>query len=231
MKNYSPNRREVGKKNEKTELTKTSSKFPEARIIGNDLSAIQPAWVPPNLEFVIDDFEKEWIYDKDHFDFVHARTIAGCVRDWPWLIRQIYDHLKPGGYVEFAEFPIWAYSDDATLEDDSPYMQYLRNLQEAGERIGRTMKVAENLKQWAEQAGFEDLVEKVYKVPLGPWAKDPKLKELGRWAYIEFPEGVDAYGLRLYTQVLGWASDVANIHLALVKEQLRSRSVHAYVKL
>jgi hypothetical protein len=53
------------------------SKFPSARVIGNDLSAIQPSWVPPNLEFIIDDFEKDWIYAPDYFDFIHGRTIAG----------------------------------------------------------------------------------------------------------------------------------------------------------
>lgn len=35
-----------------------NSKFPSARVIGNDISAIQLSWVLPNLEFVIDDFEK-----------------------------------------------------------------------------------------------------------------------------------------------------------------------------
>ena len=55
------------------------SKYPSARVIGNDLSAIQPSWVPPNLEFVIDDFEREWMYKPDFFDFIHARTIAGYV--------------------------------------------------------------------------------------------------------------------------------------------------------
>jgi hypothetical protein len=55
------------------------SKYPSARVIGNDLSAIQPSWVPPNLEFVVDDFEREWMYKPDYFDFIHARTIAGYV--------------------------------------------------------------------------------------------------------------------------------------------------------
>lgn len=68
-------------------------------------------------------------------------------------------------------------------------------------------------------------------VPLGPWPKDPKLKEVGNWEYILAPESVEAYGLRLYTQVLGWSSDEAKIHHALVRQQLCDRTVHAYVKL
>lgn len=56
-----------------------NSKFPEAHVIGNDISPIQPQWVPPNVEFVVDDFEREWMYPADNFDFIHSRTIAGYV--------------------------------------------------------------------------------------------------------------------------------------------------------
>lgn len=110
-------------------------------------------------------------------------------------------------------------------------MQYIRWLNEASEKSGRRINIAPELKQWMIDAGFEDVTEKVYMVPLGPWPKDPKLKEVGKWEYILAPESVEAYGLRLYTQVLGWSSDEAKIHHALVRQQLRDRTVHAYVKL
>lgn len=194
------------------------------------MSPIQPAWVPPNLEFVVDDFEKDWIYDENYFDFIHARTLAGSVKDWKWLIRKAYNHLKPNGYFEAVEIDVWAWSDDSTLKDDSPYMQYLRSLHGAGNRTGRKMKIAPNLKDWIKETGFEDVTESVYVLPLGPWPKDPKLKELGRWAYVRNPDAVDAYGLHVYTQVLGWEPDAAKIHLALVKEQLRDKSLHGYSK-
>ncbi|KAL1962249.1 hypothetical protein VTN77DRAFT_9905 [Rasamsonia byssochlamydoides] len=208
-----------------------ADKFPSARVIGNDLSAIQPSWVPPNVEFVIDDFEKDWMYDENYFDFIHARTLAGSVQDWPWLMRQAYNHLKPNGYFEVADVTMWGWSDDGSLKDDSPYIQYLKNLHKAGEKIGRDVNIATKLKHWVEEAGFEDVVEKVYILPLGPWPKDPKLKELGKWTYIQFPDAIDAYGLRLYTQVLGWDANEAKIHHALVKQQLRDRSLHAYSKI
>jgi hypothetical protein len=50
-----------------------------ANIIGNDISAIQPNWVCPNVEFVVEDFETEWIYEPASFDFIHARLLAGSV--------------------------------------------------------------------------------------------------------------------------------------------------------
>ena len=55
-------------------------RFPHAKIIGNDISAIQPNWVDPNVEFVIEDFEADWIYEAESFDFIHARLLAGLVQ-------------------------------------------------------------------------------------------------------------------------------------------------------
>jgi hypothetical protein len=52
-------------------------KFPEAHVIGNDISPIQPNWVCPNLEFVVEDYEAEWLYIAESFDLIHARLLAG----------------------------------------------------------------------------------------------------------------------------------------------------------
>lgn len=92
------------------------------------------------------------------------------------------------------------------------------------------MNVAPELRRWITDAGFEDVTEVVYVVPLGPWPKDPQLKELGKWESVAAPEAVEAYGLRLFTQILGWSSAEARTLQERVKKQLRERSVHAYTK-
>lgn len=53
---------------------------PSAEVIGTDLSPIQPSWVPPNLKFVIDDCEDEWLF-KQKFDLIHARMMCGSLQD------------------------------------------------------------------------------------------------------------------------------------------------------
>lgn len=37
-----------------------ADKYPMAAVVGNDLSPIQPKWVPPNCNFELDDVEKNW---------------------------------------------------------------------------------------------------------------------------------------------------------------------------
>lgn len=69
--------------------------YPEADILGVDLSPIQPNWVPPNVRFIVDDFEAEWMDDPDSFDYVHARHLTAAIRGWPALLAQAYKYAAP----------------------------------------------------------------------------------------------------------------------------------------
>lgn len=55
--------------------------IPSATVRGIDVSPIQPAWIPPNLKFEIDDYNKDWL-DASRYDLVHSREILGTVPDW-----------------------------------------------------------------------------------------------------------------------------------------------------
>lgn len=63
---------------------------PSAKVEGLDLSPIQPAWVPPNVEFVVDDITQEWTYPDNSIDFIHMRTLHGSIRDWPGLLAMAF---------------------------------------------------------------------------------------------------------------------------------------------
>ena len=65
-----------------------ADKYPSASVIGIDLSPIQPAWIPPNLKFIVDDLEDEWTYPPNHFDYVHIRHTLHSVRNPPALMER-----------------------------------------------------------------------------------------------------------------------------------------------
>ncbi|KAJ5360120.1 hypothetical protein N7517_009311 [Penicillium concentricum] len=207
-----------------------AEKFPNAKVIGNDISAIQPNWVTPNVEFIVEDFESEWLYQKNSFDFIHARLLAGCVADWSQFFARIFDHVKPGGYFEIQESAVWAWSDDGTLKADSPLVQYLQALNTAGHAMGRELNIYHRLKEWMVSAGFEDVQQYTYLLPYSPWPRDPYLKEVGKYQAVMVQQAVESYGLRLCTQVLGWGAEPSRIFQAMVKKQLRDKHLHAYVK-
>lgn len=160
----------------------------------------------------------------------NTNTLGRCVADWPGFIHQIYDHLKPGGYFESHESAVWARSDDGTLKTDSALMEWQQAVNFAGEKSGRELNIYHKLKDWMIAAGFEDVRLSVYALPFSPWPRDPHLKALGKYQAVQLQQAIDSYSLRLYTQVLGWSADVAKIHNAVVKRELRDKKLHAYVQ-
>lgn len=54
------------------------------------------------------------------------------------------------------------------------------------------------------------------------------MKEIGRYQYVNAIQSVDSYGLALMTRHMGYSEDQAKIFLAIVKNQLRSKALHAY---
>jgi len=83
-----------------------ADKFPSAKVIGTDLSPIQPKWVPPNCQFQVDDAEREWTFESELFDFIHARNLAQSISKWDMLMESINRCTKPGGVVELAELGV-----------------------------------------------------------------------------------------------------------------------------
>ena len=72
----------------------------------------------------------------------------------------------------------------------------------AGEITGQSFTVADTMKSDIEKAGFVNVIEQVFKVPLGGWAADPKLRELGMWALLGFDTGLEGYALAMLTRVM-----------------------------
>ncbi len=72
-----------------------ADKYPSATVEGLDLSAIQPTYVPPNLKFIIDDIEEEWVYNPNSYDYIHCRHVAQTIKNKPQLLERALRYV-PG---------------------------------------------------------------------------------------------------------------------------------------
>ncbi|KAL1870015.1 hypothetical protein VTK73DRAFT_2824 [Phialemonium thermophilum] len=68
-----------------------ADQFPSATVLGIDLSPIQPEWVPPNVKFMVDDAESQWLHPRNHFDYIHSRHTVMAIKDWPRLLSQAFE--------------------------------------------------------------------------------------------------------------------------------------------
>ncbi|KAF5560641.1 methyltransferase [Fusarium phyllophilum] len=165
---------------------------PQAEVIGVDLSPIQPALVPPNVSFEIDDLEKEWTWTQK-FDFIFARMMLGCFTDFPQIIKVAFDNLEPGGYLELQDMSLPARSDDRTLHPESYLSKWCRSCFEAGQNLGRPVFPTTEYKNYLAAAGFVDIVEVQQKWPTNPWPRDKKFKDLGAWACANIAGGTPGF--------------------------------------
>jgi hypothetical protein len=99
---------------------------------------------------------------------------------------------------------------------------------EASAQIGRTFEVIYHMHDWIRDAGFHDIVEKRYQWPLGPWPKDPKLKELGIWARAHVDAGLENWCMALLTRVFGWSYEQVQVHISKARERLWNRKWRAW---
>lgn len=114
-----------------------------------------------------------------------------------------YSHLAPGGWYQQIEMSVDPTSDDDTVTDDGIFAMWGRVSLEAGDKFGKDLRIHEQMKGLIEDAGFDSVVEKVYKWPIGPWSDDPHLKQLGLWNLLHWEEGIEGWSMALLTRVLG----------------------------
>ncbi|KAK3377611.1 methyltransferase domain-containing protein [Podospora didyma] len=199
--------------------------FPNAEVIGNDLSAIQPTWVPPNVRFEVDDVESPWVYSHK-FDFIFCRYMACTILDWNKLVQNAFDNLNPGGWAEFQDWNLTIYSEDGSLASDRPIQKWMGLLLEATKITNREMNPGPRLEGWVKDAGFTNIVHERFKCPMGAWPKDPTYKEIGLYNLVQCEEGVEAFSLHLLMGVLKWKREEVEVLLADVRKDFRDPSLH-----
>uniref|UniRef100_A0A364KKN3 Methyltransferase domain-containing protein n=1 Tax=Talaromyces amestolkiae TaxID=1196081 RepID=A0A364KKN3_TALAM len=204
-----------------------ADEYPSSTVLGNDLSPIQPSWVPPNLRFEVDDYESEWSYSSK-FDFIHGREMEGMVQDFDRLFAQSYQHLNPGGWAEFQSIELNCFCDDDSRQKAAAWVRWSENLHRAARTFGKNMRTVRTWPDKMREAGFRNVQSVAYPLPFNPWPKDPKLKELGRYQQLHMFEGMASYSLRLYTNVLKWPKEEVEVLLNEVQNILKDRSCHIY---
>ena len=151
---------------------------PDTRVIGVDLSPIQPSVVPPNVEFIVDDMTAPWIFDHK-FDYIHSRAITIGVKDWELLINEVWRYLEPGGWVEFQEYHAPFVSDDGTIERCPDFERWNMEFLEAARKAGTTLDAILQAPGLLEKRGFVGVDTASTKWPVGPWAKGKREKRIG----------------------------------------------------
>jgi hypothetical protein len=95
--------------------------------------------------------------------------------------------------------------------------------------MGRSATEALRCKNYLAEAGFVNLGEKKFAVPMNAWARGRDQKAVGAMQMANNLEGVDGITMTVFTRSLGWnPADVEQL-LVDVKNDMKDRNIHAYV--
>ncbi|KAK2054350.1 methyltransferase domain-containing protein [Colletotrichum caudatum] len=200
--------------------------FPSAEIQGIDLSPIQPTWVPPNVKFIVDDVEDTWLNGSD-FDFVHLRNMVPVLKSPVNLLRNAYEHMRPGAWVELQDVDGQVHCDDGTLPPDWPLVRFTNHLVEAFAKFGTNSHAAVFGRQYLEEAGFVNIQHNTVKLPYGTWPKDKTKRLVGMYYRTACEEFFPAVGA-IHFEMLGWSKLEMEVLFAQCRNAMRDPAVHAY---
>jgi hypothetical protein len=138
-------------------------------------------------------------------------------------------HLKPGGYVESQEFDLNAKSDDNSLAADSPVIKYCIKLQEGSIRGGFSLRIdVPAMCDALKAVGFVDISVREFKLPIGAWPRDPRLREAGEASLMALLDGLYGLSVACFTRFLGWEVAELNVFLEEVRKEWKRKAVHSY---
>ncbi|RKL31389.1 hypothetical protein BFJ72_g11023 [Fusarium proliferatum] len=209
-----------------------ADEYPNAEVVGTDISPIQPDWVPPNLKFEIEDCTQEWTYDPNSFDYVHMRYMYGSISDWSALFKEAFRVCKPGGWIESYEASPRMESDDGTVTETCAINEWGKFFIEGGKKLNRTFEILDkDLQQKGmEEAGFVDVKVWDFKAPIGGWPQDPRLKQIGQFAQAALEQDYEGYVLYMANMVLGWTKEEVSVYCAQLRREIRSGKFHPFYR-
>ncbi|KAI5865635.1 S-adenosyl-L-methionine-dependent methyltransferase [Durotheca rogersii] len=209
-------------------------RYPGAEVTGTDLSPTQPPWVPPNVRFRIDDCTQDWSLPADAYDLVHLRYLFGAVADWRHLLRNAFRCCHPGsGWAQSVECDVIICSDDASVPEGGAIETFWNPLwREMTKNLGISFQVLEERLQIEafEEAGFVDITEVNFKLPVGGWPRDPKLAEVGEFVLLTMINDLEGYTLLPWNIIHGENTPGYREILYRLRRELRSKSMHGYMK-
>ncbi|OLN96576.1 Malonyl-[acyl-carrier protein] O-methyltransferase 1-like protein 1 [Colletotrichum chlorophyti] len=220
--------------------------YPLAKVMGVDMSAaLLPTTVPPNVVFEVEDATHPWAREKESLDFVHMRNlVGGGIPDWKSLFQQAYDHLKPGGLIEFSDVRtryfdlIESSGDEPTapteeeVKDHGPMTacrEFEVRFAEVSARAGVDFDPIPKIPAVLSDVGFERVGRWSDLVPIQAVGHDEKMVRKGAQFAQMLEYGMENYSLAVFVKG-GWNEDDTRDLLQRVHKESRDTSNEAYGK-
>ncbi|KAG6044178.1 hypothetical protein E4U39_003610 [Claviceps sp. Clav50 group G5] len=199
-------------------------RYPSAKVRGIDIAPIQPAWVPVNVTFLVDDCEQDWI-ERD-VDLAHFRFTIATLKNTSQVLGHAFKSLRPGGWIELQELLPTPLCDDGTMPDDDPVKYLYEKIERAFEKFGMRAQLPAELEPFLHEAGFENIHCQIFKVPIGSWAKDRTMRIVGLYQKMAVVDVLPIFSGPF--QALGMSEAEIEVMNAMARKGLDDPKAHRY---
>ncbi|KAF5962414.1 methyltransferase [Fusarium bulbicola] len=151
--------------------------------------------------FQIDDAQLDWTFNLDEFDFIHIRHLYGATDDWKRPYRQAFTHREP-----------------PKIEKEEGHISKKR-VKLFFECVRETGRQEESMRA----AGFTYLFSKSWKLPVGGWPQDKKLKQIGLYDGAFIDHAIDAFAIFPIGEIMGWSKEELRFWSARRERHSRSQ--------
>jgi hypothetical protein len=122
-------------------------------------------------------------------------------------------------------FP-FQYIGDAPTE--SALYKWNEVLIAGAQKGGRPWTNVQHYRQYMEDVGLVDIVEKTFYWPTSSWARGRYFKDVATYFQEDLLNGLEGVSLKVMG-LMGWSVEEILVFLARVREDIKDTSMHAYL--
>lgn len=164
--------------------------------------------------------------DPQKFDYIHGRLIFVAQSNPRQLLKNAYDALSPGGYLEFHDLYGIPLAPDSSLSGRFAE-QFFFDAACALRNLGVDGLALPKFADWMRELGFVDVVEEQRALPLNSWPKG-RYKQIGAMQVDNLRVGFPGIYTRMLIQGLGWSPEKTAEAIERVVREVTDKSLHAY---
>ncbi|GKT55970.1 TAM domain methyltransferase [Colletotrichum tofieldiae] len=209
-------------------LPSRAKKNPNCAVVGIDIEKVRPPYAVSNCQFKVMDATGDWTLSRQ-FDYIHVRML-GDVVDKEKFIQSIYDHLNPGGWVEFTEWIAILQSPDRSLEGSS-FQKWNSLLGQGLQNMGRDLKYPEDYQPLLQKAGFERMKLTKHAAPTNACYPGKKCQRFGAMMVANWNAIIEPLSVPVFTIGLGWSESQVQVLLKKVRKEIGDTDYHSFMTL
>lgn len=122
---------------------------------------------------------------------------------------------------------VWPFQYMGDPPTQSALYKWMQAINEGAIQLGRPWNNVPHYKQWFEELGFQDVVEKMYYFPLNAWAEGKFYKEMSVYAQTDLLNGLEGLSLKVLG-AMGWTPEQVKAYLPAVRDDVKNTKMHCY---